>query len=1266
MWTCSRIRCSSRTDISARRCRLRDIVGSVLVVEPKLYTVVIVLAESCMSCDQYRVLQTWLRLPSLSSPCGLAMTSTRSTLPWRSSQKNRAPTSLSLIVATPEVSSPVTSAVAHLPAIKMTSDPKTGSSAVEDVKLQEDAETQPAQDHDDDPQPERVQLESSSPLNATDVSPASDDDDTNPASGAPDPMSGPTLVPQSRSWFASLSKRRSSNVSLNELAQKQKTRAPPPSGEQPTGVQSAHPTAAVAVSTTPPPDERTDNAPVTPFVSEPQAANAGQLESETKLIPRKRAWFAPSSSPSSPLSSKRASKLRLADEPSPPVDPARKDPPMSETTQPPVMNVIPPTPPKVEGRPPSETVPVPIPATRKWFTPASSPQARSPEMEKRAPSSASSQTGANPSSLDDQAPNLTSASAGPSSETVSSAETSQNLSSLNPSASRFSLTIPFLGRPKVPLERATLSAPHASDIDIRSEPDTSRLPAVEKAESSAPEATALAPAPESSSSSTVDHVLPGRGPNTAQDSWWALMGWRDTTPHTASPAQDPLPIRALDQESVAVATDRASRGTDISSSNTPAHVEPLHDGSTTSSAEKPHDRGSSWLTQWYWYGQSTSVSAPDRTQSEEESANHVEHGTVTPKTAEALTRQEPNSTAHVEPTNPIQSTITTNISGWASFFSSRSLLAKRITDTEDREEDGMEVMEIDEGVDERGSTLSLAVNPESRAGRDPATREMRTSKSVPGPPRSPSPSTKPKARHDDVKAPKRTSVSPTPSKGSGRASPRVPLAPNLVLPTWDDTFLLPPRSTVPREDSGSVLTKTVRFVSGMLFAKDDGTSTETDKARSKSDEYFADFGKELPRTWDVIGESIDGNILQGCKRVVVIGIHGWFPGAVMRTVLGEPTGTSNKFVTMMCQALELFQEQHKVRLERVTQIPLEGEGTISKRVEKLYTNLTTNSEWMDDLHAADAILVATHSQGSIVSTHLLDRLIREKHIKTSRTSDLLASASATLAPGGTSSAGPSAQRVCCLALCGIHLGPLRYLSSSSLLQPYIQYFESAAAKELFEFQNTNSEVSKVYVKALRNVVDHRVKMVFIASLNDQVVPLYSGLFTAASHPLILRALYIDGDAYHSSDFLSNLLVLLLRVMNVGLSDSGLLTHLSEATAGSLSGIGHSTVYEELATYSLAVNYLFMTDHGSNEHPELVVHEFDANTELNDYEIPWALRDLIANEGVAHFFRSDFENLRNAFPDWHPKTAILRDIKRKLQPIQRLNMNLSMGSSHSKL
>ena len=53
----------------------------------------------------------------------------------------------------------------------------------------------------------------------------------------------------------------------------------------------------------------------------------------------------------------------------------------------------------------------------------------------------------------------------------------------------------------------------------------------------------------------------------------------------------------------------------------------------------------------------------------------------------------------------------------------------------------------------------------------------------------------------------------------------------------------------------------------------------------------------------------------------------------------------------------------------------------------------------------------------------------------------------------------------------------------------------------------------------------------------------------------------------SSDFLANLLVLLLRILNSGIPDSGLLAHLSEATAGSLNGVGHSTVYEEIATYA---------------------------------------------------------------------------------------------------
>ncbi|KAH9019533.1 hypothetical protein EDB84DRAFT_1516906 [Lactarius hengduanensis] len=1118
------------------------------------------------------------------------------------------------------------------------SDVKTASVTVEDP------ETQPPLTDNGEPQP----VFSSSPTDDATGLPA-----PNANVAKPSEALVPAPAPQPRSWLASLSRRGSSNTPLNELAKQT------PTGERPTTPEPSPSTVAVA----PPPADlpEPNPAPATSPVSDPQvASHAAQPEADIKSVPSKRQWFGSSSS------SKRPSKLRPMDKPE---SANRTDSPAPETPQLPVTNVIPPTPPKpeltkVESKPTPESASVPIPSSRKWFSPVSSlPSSRSPpDAETRtSPSAAVSHVASpsTPSSIDDQVPKLPSA--GPQSESVApsvllSSDTSQNLSALNPSASRFMLSIPFLGRPKVPLDRAVADA---TATDVRTDLETEGSSSQSSRESDEPtvETTDTTPpsGPESETATTATQT---------QSSWWGIVGWGPTITHPISQTQDTPPIGPPDQEQITIIADSQSMETDVP--NTPSvQAQP----ESTISAETDENRGSSWLSPWSWYGSySQPITAPNPAQAKEGIDGQAQ--VQNPSSADADVKEAPAAqtsvpTAHIDPTNPIQSTILTNASGWASFFSSKALLAKRIADTEHRDEGAMEVMEIDDDDEERASTVIPVATSEVRTGNDV---EMQVTKTAPAPPRSPSPSPKPKVKSDkkpdELKGTKRVSVSPSPSKSSGRASPRVPSPPNLVLPTWEDTFHSSPRSTVLRPQTSSAFSRTVRFMSGMLFARDDGTSTGKGKAPSKHDGNFADFGRDLPRSWDVIGERLDGDLLRGCRRVVVIGIHGWFPGAITRTMLGEPTGTSSKFVTMMCRALEAFQEQHKVQFEKVTQIPLEGEGTINKRVEKLYTNLLANHEWINDLHAADAILVATHSQGSIVSTHLLDRLIHDKHIKTSRTSDLLASASAALAPAGTRPVAPSAQRVCCLALCGIHLGPLRYLSSSSLVLPYIQYFESAAAKELFEFQTTTSEVSKCYVKALRNVVDHGVKMVYIASLNDQVVPLYSGLFTAASHPLILRALYIDGDVYHSSDFLSNLLVLLLRVMNVGLSDSGLLTHLSEATAGSLSGIGHSTAYEELATYSLAVNYLFMTNEGSNERPELVLQPFDAKLERNDYEIPWALRDLIANERVAHFFANDFANLRNAFPDWHPKTAILRDIKRKLQPIQRLNTNPS--STPSKL
>jgi len=93
---------------------------------------------------------------------------------------------------------------------------------------------------------------------------------------------------------------------------------------------------------------------------------------------------------------------------------------------------------------------------------------------------------------------------------------------------------------------------------------------------------------------------------------------------------------------------------------------------------------------------------------------------------------------------------------------------------------------------------------------------------------------------------------------------------------------------------------------------------------------------------------------------------------------------------------------------------------------------------MDDLRTTDAIFVVTHSQGSVVSTHLLNRLIHDRYIRTTKTASGFELRSSFSGEAGVQVASPSnPQKICCLALCGIHLGPLRYLRNSSFVQPYL-------------------------------------------------------------------------------------------------------------------------------------------------------------------------------------------------------------------------------------
>ena len=114
---------------------------------------------------------------------------------------------------------------------------------------------------------------------------------------------------------------------------------------------------------------------------------------------------------------------------------------------------------------------------------------------------------------------------------------------------------------------------------------------------------------------------------------------------------------------------------------------------------------------------------------------------------------------------------------------------------------------------------------------------------------------------------------------------------------------------------------------------------------------------------------------------------------------------------------------------------------------RIYKHLLSSEEWVNDIHAADVIFVSAHSQGSIVSTHLVDLLIRDGHVITSAsTMEKVAQQAGNpviqAADGVWVSASESSpkgrQQICCLSLCGVHLGPLRYLKQSSFIQPYIQ------------------------------------------------------------------------------------------------------------------------------------------------------------------------------------------------------------------------------------
>ena len=359
------------------------------------------------------------------------------------------------------------------------------------------------------------------------------------------------------------------------------------------------------------------------------------------------------------------------------------------------------------------------------------------------------------------------------------------------------------------------------------------------------------------------------------------------------------------------------------------------------------------------------------------------------------------------------------------------------------------------------------------------------------------------------------------------------------------------------------------------------------------------------------------------SKVVIIGVHGWFPLKIFNRVIGEPIGTSHLFASKMQKAVLshfdfIGQPLHH---DNVTMIPIEGEGRVLDRVETLFNQLVAHKEKISD---ADMIIFSAHSQGSPVSALLLSRLIKQNYIN------------------------PATQKTGILAMAGISHGPFPTLKSSVI----IKYVESDPAKELFDFNNPTSPISLAYHSAMKFILDSGCRYTAIGSWYDQVVPLYSAVCTSITHPNIFRALYIDQKDY-TPDFLSHLLVFCLKLRNLGLEDYQLVVYLSEYLAGSIYGFGtqgHQAVYEEDETYLLGLKWVL--HYGPIFKGKEKFDHLDAPLKTNPYYLPWIMARLFNDPQIMadESLREELEEIRQMFFRWHPASG-LKELRYRLDPIK---------------
>ncbi|SSD60370.1 uncharacterized protein SCODWIG_02131 [Saccharomycodes ludwigii] len=354
------------------------------------------------------------------------------------------------------------------------------------------------------------------------------------------------------------------------------------------------------------------------------------------------------------------------------------------------------------------------------------------------------------------------------------------------------------------------------------------------------------------------------------------------------------------------------------------------------------------------------------------------------------------------------------------------------------------------------------------------------------------------------------------------------------------------------------------------------------------------------------------------KRIMLIGVHGFFPHKNVRKLLGNPTGTSTKFITEAEFSIRKYYKGQKLHIDKIA---LEREGMVFDRVNFFYDILT---KYKEELNSADLIYFVSHSQGCPVSIILLGRLIED----------------------GVIIPDPSFKRkIGILAMAGINNGPLYAMDKTWFAKIYFK-FENEMSKELFSFQDFNSIQSRKYMTNLRIIISCNVKICFIGSITDQLVPLYSSSCSFAFHPNIFRSTFIDKDS-ETPKFLIKVVETANILTNLGLNDHGIIKEISKTLVGPLTGGGHSKIYFEHQVYQMGFQFAWETSHLNEQQP--VIFKPYKVSEIGTHltRLPWCMRGFL-NETKNHLGKQVVDEMFTELHNWYPKDEELIRIKDTLQ------------------